>query len=234
MSKRVIVIGDVHGQLRALNLLLAAVEWRPEDRLVFLGDLFDRGPQGHETVRFVHSLYRVGHAVVLMGNHEYKAIRWYATNTTPPERQSAAFDAADQEFLQQGLLYYQFSHNDAPHIAVHGGFSEEDWLPPARFPEWSALSSAKRRDAQSLLFRRTDGEASPDWRLSYGGQHGRVIYGHTAYRDFQVQDHSVGVDLGAGNGYDYLGCAVFAAGSPMALVKVEVPPADRVQRGCAK
>ena len=58
------VIGDVHGHYRTL---LALVQKLPKDaRLVFVGDLVDRGPQSMEVVKFV----REGGHLCVMGNHE--------------------------------------------------------------------------------------------------------------------------------------------------------------------
>jgi serine/threonine protein phosphatase 1 len=58
------VIGDVHGHY---NTLLALVEKLPKDaKLIFVGDLIDRGPHSVEVVKFVRES---GHLCV-MGNHE--------------------------------------------------------------------------------------------------------------------------------------------------------------------
>lgn len=58
------VIGDVHGHYKTL---LALVEKIPKDsKLVFVGDLIDRGPQSMEVVKFV----REGGHLCVMGNHE--------------------------------------------------------------------------------------------------------------------------------------------------------------------
>ncbi len=70
---RTIIIGDVHGCNNALCLLLDSV--KPEtgkDRLVFLGDLFDRGPASREVFRTVQRLDELfGEDLVLLrGNHE--------------------------------------------------------------------------------------------------------------------------------------------------------------------
>ena len=70
---RTIVIGDVHGCSSALNKLLEKI--KPEtgnDRLVFLGDLFDRGPDSREvfcTVRNLKELFGENF-ILLRGNHE--------------------------------------------------------------------------------------------------------------------------------------------------------------------
>ncbi len=70
---RTIIIGDVHGCNDALCSLLDDV--KPEagkDRLVFLGDLFDRGPASCEVFRTVQRLDELfgENLVLLRGNHE--------------------------------------------------------------------------------------------------------------------------------------------------------------------
>ncbi len=64
------VIGDIHGRADLLDRLLAALgEVAPGVRLVFLGDLVDRGPASREVLLRVQALTKTG-AVALMGNHE--------------------------------------------------------------------------------------------------------------------------------------------------------------------
>lgn len=70
---RTIIIGDVHGCNNALNSLLEKV--KPEagkDRLVFLGDLFDRGPESREVFLTVQKLDEIfgENLILLRGNHE--------------------------------------------------------------------------------------------------------------------------------------------------------------------
>ena len=70
---RTIIIGDVHGCNRALLRLLDRI--KPEagmDRLVFLGDLFDRGPDSAHVFQTVQRLADAfgRELIVLRGNHE--------------------------------------------------------------------------------------------------------------------------------------------------------------------
>ncbi len=70
------IIGDIHGELTALLALLERLGYdgqgqHPDDRkLVFVGDLVDRGPDSHGVVRLVQSLVKQGNAHVILGNHE--------------------------------------------------------------------------------------------------------------------------------------------------------------------
>ena len=66
MTHRRIVIGDVHGHYDTLMTLLDAIAPSEEDRVYFLGDLIDRGPNSAQVVEFVkQSSY-----TCLLGNHE--------------------------------------------------------------------------------------------------------------------------------------------------------------------
>lgn len=75
MSRRTIVIGDVHGCLDELDELLHVVQFAPtSDRLVFVGDLIDRGPAPVGVMRRARELG----AESVMGNHEDKCIQWFS------------------------------------------------------------------------------------------------------------------------------------------------------------
>ena len=70
---RTIIIGDIHGCHSALQQLLERVKPEPgRDRLVFLGDLFDRGPDSREVFRDVQQLASAfgDDFILLLGNHE--------------------------------------------------------------------------------------------------------------------------------------------------------------------
>jgi len=63
---RLWVIGDVQGCLDSLHSLLGRLP--PTSRLIFVGDLVNRGPQSLEALRFVRALG--DRAAVLLGNHD--------------------------------------------------------------------------------------------------------------------------------------------------------------------
>ncbi|ABB24534.1 metallophosphoesterase family protein [Pelodictyon luteolum] len=69
-ENRIIAIGDVHGCIRTLKGLLHDIGLQPEDQLVFLGDIIDRGPSSMQTVEFVLELRDSFSCHFIAGNHE--------------------------------------------------------------------------------------------------------------------------------------------------------------------
>jgi serine/threonine protein phosphatase 1 len=69
-NMRTIAVGDVHGCLKALEQLIAAIAPVPEDLLVFLGDYVDRGPDSRGVIEFLIELRSRCQLVCLLGNHE--------------------------------------------------------------------------------------------------------------------------------------------------------------------
>jgi len=75
------IVGDVHGEIAALRRLLGRLGYdetgRHPDarRLVFLGDLTDRGPDSPAVLELVSSLVQAGRAQCLVGNHELNLLR---------------------------------------------------------------------------------------------------------------------------------------------------------------
>jgi serine/threonine protein phosphatase 1 len=73
VAGRTFAVGDIHGDLEALDLLFSRLpELAPDDTVVFLGDYVDRGPNSAGVVAWVRSFMRMSPArvVCLRGNHE--------------------------------------------------------------------------------------------------------------------------------------------------------------------
>jgi serine/threonine protein phosphatase 1 len=67
---RTIAIGDIHGSLKALQTLLAAIHPTPDDRIIFLGDYIDGGPDSKSVLDCLISEPSLQSAIFLRGNHE--------------------------------------------------------------------------------------------------------------------------------------------------------------------
>jgi protein phosphatase len=75
------IVGDVHGCADELEELLARLGWsngrHPEGRkLVFLGDLVDRGPRVPDVLRIAMDMMKAGTALCVPGNHDDKLKRY--------------------------------------------------------------------------------------------------------------------------------------------------------------
>ncbi|MEM9255751.1 MAG: metallophosphoesterase [Pseudomonadota bacterium] len=74
-------IGDVHGEIDSLRALLDTLGYSLDGnhpkgrRLVFVGDLVDRGPDSVGVVDLISNLVSVGRAQCVLGNHELNLLR---------------------------------------------------------------------------------------------------------------------------------------------------------------
>ncbi|HEY9752684.1 MAG TPA: metallophosphoesterase family protein [Coleofasciculaceae cyanobacterium] len=71
---RLLAIGDIHGCSIALDTLLNAIDPQRYDKLVALGDYFNKGPDSKGTVERLITLYDQGRLIPLLGNHELKIL----------------------------------------------------------------------------------------------------------------------------------------------------------------
>lgn len=67
---RTIAIGDIHGCLKALDGLIEAINPGASDRLIFLGDYVDRGPDSRGVIERLIALQTRCKTIYLLGNHE--------------------------------------------------------------------------------------------------------------------------------------------------------------------
>ena len=72
MGSRFFVVGDIHACPQELEILLTSLSLEPEDRLVFLGDYVDRGPDARAVVDLLLGMKAsaVCQMTFLKGNHE--------------------------------------------------------------------------------------------------------------------------------------------------------------------
>lgn len=67
---RSFAVGDVHGCDAALDVLLDRMQLAGRDRVIFLGDLIDRGPDSRRVIEMVLDLGRFCRCDLILGNHE--------------------------------------------------------------------------------------------------------------------------------------------------------------------
>ncbi len=73
---RTLVIGDIHGALKALIQILDRAKVTPQDHLIFLGDYVDGWSDAAETVDYLIQLKSTHNCTFIRGNHDELANDW--------------------------------------------------------------------------------------------------------------------------------------------------------------
>lgn len=215
--KRTIFIGDVHGCVDELTMLISKLNLDLDDRLIFVGDLVDKGPDSLDTLRFVNVLVQTHDgSVVVCGNHEEKALRDVVRSGSKAEPWVAMMTDEDLDFLESmPLTWYDAELNIR---VVHGGIfpsllnNHPDVFEKikARGGKWRKGGGKVMNRARRMLRIRYVGgavrmetgekpgpgdmlelganrEGDPFWADVYDGSQGFVIYGHSPWLDGKIR-----------------------------------------------
>ncbi|NOJ81987.1 metallophosphoesterase [Myxococcus xanthus] len=188
---RTLFIGDVHGCAEELDALLTQCAWRPDDRVVLVGDLVAKGPDSAGVVRRA----REQGFLAVRGNHDAHVLRWHAGRgprgkKLKPEHQQVldTLTPEDWAWLESQPLYRFFPELNV--VAVHGGLVPGVPLEAQKEDELLNLRSILPDGTPS---KRVD--AGAPWASLWQGPQ-LVIFGHDAMRGIQRHPHAVGLDSG--------------------------------------
>jgi bis(5'-nucleosyl)-tetraphosphatase (symmetrical) len=144
-------IGDVQGCHEELRALLARLSFSADrDRLWFVGDLVNRGPQSLATLRLVHGLR--DNAVVVLGNHDLHLLAVAAG--VRRRRRSDTLDevlaASDRDALLEWLTCRPLAHAQGADLMVHAGVLPQ-WTVALTLSVAAEVEAALQRDPRTLL-----------------------------------------------------------------------------------
>lgn len=188
--ERTIVVGDVHGCRAELEELLDRLALRPgRDRLVFVGDLMDRGPDPAGVVRLIRELG----AEAVLGNHDEKHLRWRKheskraadpTYKNPMkmsdevQAENQALDDDDLGFLAGLPLSLDLGDD---WVAVHGGLAPGVPLSRQKRHNLLRLRFVDERGTMASVLTEADaGDGIDPWPLRWDGPQS-VVYGHMVW-----------------------------------------------------
>ena len=129
---RTLVIGDIHGGLKALIQLLEKVEVKENDRLIFLGDYVDGWSESAQVVDFLIELSQKHECIFIRGNHDVWCHEWlkndiinniwfvHGGKSTIESYQNIKSKEKHLEFFGHMKDYFVDEDNN---LFIHAGFS---------------------------------------------------------------------------------------------------------------
>jgi len=213
------IIGDVHGCFDELCELLRQLGYvfdksafekaaelpppgvvHPQGRkVVFLGDLVDRGPKIAQVLRLAMSMVASGSALCVPGNHDAKLMRklkgrdvqithGLADSIEQLGRESEEFSKSVAEFIDDLVSHYVL--DDGKLVVAHAGMKE------------SMQGRGSGAVREFALFGETTGETDEfglpvryNWAAEYRG-HAMVVYGHTPVPEPEWLNRTINIDTG--------------------------------------
>jgi bis(5'-nucleosyl)-tetraphosphatase (symmetrical) len=126
-------IGDIQGCFSALERLIQQLQFDPiNDRLWFVGDLVNRGPDSASVLRYIKNL---GESVVtVLGNHDLHLLA-VAAGCVPMREKDTVQDvltAPDRDDLLEWVRHQPVLYREGDFLMIHAGL----------LPEWSAGDAA--------------------------------------------------------------------------------------------
>ena len=162
-------IGDVQGCYEPLRLLLEKINFDDDlDRLWFVGDLVNRGPQSLETLRFVRDLGRRANTV--LGNHDLHllAIFYGGHRTRKRDTLNDVLQAPDCEQLASWLRTLPLMYEDERQVMAHAGIPHIWDLEFARLAA-REVEAVIRGSAHVNYFENMYGNLPESWKDSLVG-----------------------------------------------------------------
>lgn len=210
-GERVYAIGDIHGRYDLLRELMSKIvtHWEASDkrakrvRLLFLGDIIDRGPDSAQCLRLVTNLVKLPRVNCLRGNHEDLLLRSIAGDgkaqgiwlknggiaalaslaVAPPRQDEDTFDFGERVKAAIPEEHLAMLRQTPTHVRSGDYFFVHAGVRPG-------VALAKQDDSDLLLIR-DEFTQSTDW-------HGAiVVHGHSIVDEVDMRDNRIAIDTGA-------------------------------------
>jgi bis(5'-nucleosyl)-tetraphosphatase (symmetrical) len=156
-------IGDVQGCMSALSRLVDQIHFDPAtDKLWFVGDLVNRGPDSLGILRYVRGL---GHAAItVLGNHDLHLMA-IAEGITPPRRKDTlqqVLTAMDRDTLLAWLRQQRLLYQENGFVLVHAGLLPQWTVPQAARLAQEVEQALQGEEGYTGFLRSLYGEKLPD------------------------------------------------------------------------
>jgi serine/threonine protein phosphatase 1 len=143
---RKLVIGDIHGGLRALHQIMDRAKVTTDDTLIFLGDYVDGWSESPQVLDYLIELRKKQNCIFIKGNHDDLVLQWLEESKDNlewykhgGEATVLAYDTVSEtkkklhiEFLQSLQDYYLDEQN---RLFIHAGFTNMNGIDYEYFPK---------------------------------------------------------------------------------------------------
>ena len=144
--KRTLVIGDIHGGLRALHQIMERAKVSKDDTLIFLGDYVDGWSESPQVIDYLIELNKKNKCIFIRGNHDELLLQWLSESKDNLEwykhggeatvlaytNISAAKKQIHVDFLKSLQDYYLDEQN---RLFIHAGFTNMNGIHYEYFPK---------------------------------------------------------------------------------------------------
>lgn len=215
-SNKVLIIGDVHGCLTELKLLIEkAIHQHNEGfenfrAIVLVGDLVNKGPQSAEVVKFVRWQQQNNHNMfTVRGNHDDRALAaalgdeecarkskydWVKEGLSDQDidwlAETPYTITIPSRLLQQSQGSEHETKHDQDAIVVHAGL-----IPNISLNDQQTKTMTTIRDLISTSDKIDGQETKESIAKAWKGPE-LVIFGHDAKRGLQQEKYAIGLDTG--------------------------------------
>ena len=188
-----IAIGDIHGCLKTLDVLLERLSPGADDTLVFVGDYIDRGPDSKGVIDRMLELGETHECVFLRGNHEVFFLNHLNGNNHDAEvwqlnggvqTLESYTESSGQVVIPEEHIHFvrntQMYHETPGFFFVHAGLQ----------PGWTVAQNLKHPSEKTFLWDRNH------FNARYLAWEKPVICGHTPHPEPINHPQLISIDTG--------------------------------------
>lgn len=169
-------IGDVQGCFSALERLIQQLQFDAmKDRLWFVGDLVNRGPDSASVLRYIKHLG--DSAVTVLGNHDLHLLAVAAGCVAAREKDTFqdVLTATDRDDLLEWLRHQRVLHREGDIAMVHAGLLPQWSVKDADGYAQEVQTSLRSIDYRSFLTALYDDKRARRWSSGMTGMNRLVV-----------------------------------------------------------
>jgi len=192
MTRRTIVVGDIHGCYDELMELVEKVDLGKDDRVVSVGDLITKGPKSREVLELFMTDARF---TTVIGNHDLALRRkWNGEEIELKAAQKEAHKElrGEKDAYAAFLNRLPFTIDLGTHLVVHAGLRPNVELHSQTTDDMVLI--------RTLGADRESDEGTPWYHVYYGEK--VVLFGHWPAPEPRRGKQAIGLDTGCVYGYN--------------------------------